>query len=128
MCRALQGVGAELGIHQQSVQSVCQRWAQARSTSFRRSFGLTRARGWVPFQEQSRQIDGNSVVYRGQRYRFFGSKRRPQSRLCQDRKDTLCALLMDRSHLQAFGARSMKPDGLKSASGTLNTNGESNEP
>ena len=31
----------------------------------------------MPFQKQSRQIEGNSVWYLGKRYRFFGGKRRP---------------------------------------------------
>lgn len=31
----------------------------------------------MPFQRQSRQIEGNSIWYLGKRYRFFGGKRRP---------------------------------------------------
>lgn len=71
------GVGAELGIHQQTVQSVCDEWTRRRSFRFRASFGANRAIGWVPFQRQSRRVTGNSVTYRGKTYRFFGSKRRP---------------------------------------------------
>lgn len=71
------GVGGDLGIHQQTVQSVCDQWARDRSLRFRSSFGLGRARGWVPFQKQSRRCEGNSVTYLGRTYRFFGSKRRP---------------------------------------------------
>jgi transposase len=44
---------------------------------FRSSFGTKRALGWVPFQQQSRQTEGNSVTYLGQRYRWFGNQRRP---------------------------------------------------
>ena len=47
------------------------------SLRFRSSYGAKRALGWIPFQKQSRQIDGNSIWYLGNRYRFFGSKRRP---------------------------------------------------
>ena len=76
------GTGSELGLHQQSVGTICQQFAISRdraksSPQFRSSFGARRALGWVPFQKQSRQIDGNSVWYLGKRYRFFGSKRRP---------------------------------------------------
>lgn len=71
------GVGKDLGINQQTVNTVCEQWSRTRSTHFRSSFGVRRARGWVPFQRQSRQVQGNSVVYRGRRYRFFGAKRRP---------------------------------------------------
>ena len=76
------GVGRELGIHQQTVQNVCDQFAIARdklrhTPRFRASFGTKRALGWVPFQQQSRQVEGNSVTYLGKRYRWFGNKRRP---------------------------------------------------
>ena len=76
------GVGQELGLHQQSVGGVCRDFAKARdklkhAPRFRSSFGTKRALGWVPFEGQSRQIDGNSVIYLGKCYRWFGNKRRP---------------------------------------------------
>lgn len=76
------GVGAMLGIHQQTVASICNQFARSRDQrrrcpKFRPSFGPGRASGWIPFQPQSRQISGNSVTYLGRRIRFFGSKRRP---------------------------------------------------
>jgi putative transposase len=76
------GVGTELGIHQQTVQTVCRVFAQARdklrhAPRFRSSFGSRRALGWVPFQDQSRQCDASSVTYLGRRYRLFGCLRRP---------------------------------------------------
>jgi putative transposase len=76
------GAGPMLGVHQQTVQSVCDQFVKSRDQhkrcpKFRASFGLKRALGWVPFQRQSRQVEGNSVTYRGKRYRFFGAKRRP---------------------------------------------------
>ncbi len=81
LTRQCKGVGALLGIHQQTVGEVCRQFAQSRDQHgcprFRASFGQGRARGWVPFQKQSRQVDGNSVVYLGKRYRWFGNQRRP---------------------------------------------------
>jgi putative transposase len=76
------GVGAQLGLHQQSVGAVCQQFTISRDKAkaaprFRSSYGAKRALGWIPFQKQSRQIEGNSIWYLGKRYRFFGSKRRP---------------------------------------------------
>jgi putative transposase len=69
------GVGADLGIHQQTVQEICRQFAQSRNQHgcprFRSSFGTKRALGWVPFQAQSRRVDGNSVTYRGKRFRFW---------------------------------------------------------
>ncbi len=75
------GVGKELGIHQQTVQVICEQFVRSRNANkgslrFRSSFGTRRVLGWVPFQKQSRQIEHNSVWYVGKRYRFFGSKRR----------------------------------------------------
>lgn len=82
LAKACIGVGAELGIHQQTVQSVCDQFVKSRDQhkhcpKFRASFGLKRSLGWVPFQRQSRQMDGNRITYRGKSLRFFGSKRRP---------------------------------------------------
>lgn len=76
------GVGADLGIHQQTVQEICRQFAASRDQhrrcpKFRASFGQKRALGWVPFQMQSRQVDGNSITYLGKRFRWFGDKRRP---------------------------------------------------
>lgn len=76
------GIGKELSIHQQTVGSVCEQFSKSRNKNkrtphFRSSFGSRRALGWVPFQQQSRRIDGNSIIYLGKRYRWFGNKRRP---------------------------------------------------
>lgn len=80
--KLVKGCGAEFGINQQTVGSVCQQFTISRdrnkgSLRFRSSFGSKRALGWIPFRKQSRQIDGNSITYLGRKYRFFGSKRRP---------------------------------------------------
>jgi IS605 OrfB family transposase len=76
------GAGKELGIHQQSIQSVCDQFAISRDKTkhaprFRSSFGANRALGWLPFQKQSRQVGGNNITYLGKTYRWFGNKRRP---------------------------------------------------
>lgn len=78
----VKGIGKEFDIHQQTVGAVCRQFAISRdhnrgSLRFRSSYGVNRALGWVPFERQSRQIDGNSIIYLGKTYRFFGSKRRP---------------------------------------------------
>jgi putative transposase len=82
LAKQCKGVGKELGIHQQSVQGICRQFTESRAKlrhapSFRASFGPKRALGWLPFQQQSRQIEGNSIWYLGKRYRWFGHKRRP---------------------------------------------------
>jgi putative transposase len=70
------GVGSELGIHQQTVQGVCLNFANARNKikrapRFRSSFGGKRALGWIPFTSQNRRVVGNSVTYLGKCYRFW---------------------------------------------------------
>jgi transposase len=82
LAKQCKGVGKDLGIHQQTVQAICEQFVRSRDQHkrcprFRSSFGSKRALGWVPFQRQSRQINGGSITYLGHRYRLFGSKRRP---------------------------------------------------
>ena len=88
------GTSKDLGIHGQTIQCICDQFVKSRDThkkcpKFRKSSGSKRSLGWIPFQEQSRQItsgsfDGQSgkttagsVAYLGNTYRFFGAKRRP---------------------------------------------------
>jgi hypothetical protein len=77
LAKTFKGYGKEIGLHQQTIGSICEQWVRNRSARFRASYGPKRALGWIPFQRQSRQIEGNSIWYLGKRYRFFGSKRRP---------------------------------------------------
>jgi len=76
------GVSKELSLHSQTIQNVCEQFVKSRDQhkkcpGFRHSGGPKRSLGWVPFQQQSRQITAGSVTYLGNEYRFFGSKRRP---------------------------------------------------
>ena len=72
----------ELGLHAQTIQNICKQFVKSRDQHkkcprFRRSGGPRRSLGWIPFQEQSRQITEHSVKYLGKTYNFFGAKRRP---------------------------------------------------
>jgi putative transposase len=76
------GASKDLGIHAQTIGSICEQFARSRdknrgSLRFRISNGARRSLGWVPFQTQSRQIDGNSIIYLKKRIRWFGNKKRP---------------------------------------------------
>lgn len=76
LVKACAGVGADLGIHQQSVQAVSAQFVLSRNQhkrcpAFRSSFGQKRALGWLPFQFQSRRIGGDRITYRGKTYRFW---------------------------------------------------------
>jgi putative transposase len=77
LAKTFKGYGREVGLHQQTIGSVCEQWVRNRSVHFRASYGARRSLGWIPFRRQSRQVEGNSIWYLGKRYRFFGSKRRP---------------------------------------------------
>ncbi len=77
LAQTFNGFGKEIGLSQKTIGEVCAQWVRNRSIKFRSSFGAKRAAGWIPFHKQSRRVDGNSVIYLGQRYRFFGNKRRP---------------------------------------------------
>lgn len=76
------GVSSDLGIHAQTIQSVCGQFVNSRDQHrkcprFRTSSGSRRSLGWIPFLSQSRQTTANSVTYLGNTYKFFGAKRRP---------------------------------------------------
>lgn len=76
------GTSTELGISATSINEVCRFFVTARnmrrgSPRFRSSSGPRRSLGWVPFKIEDRRIEGNSVVYRGHKFRLFGTKRRP---------------------------------------------------
>lgn len=80
--KLVSGTSKDLGIHSSTAELTCDQFAISRdrakhSLRFRSSFGQKRALGWIPFKKKGRQIDGNSVIYRGKRYRWFGDKRRP---------------------------------------------------
>jgi transposase len=88
------GTSKELGLHAQTIQNICEQFVNSRGLNkkcpkLRKSSGSKRSLGWIPFQEQSRQITSGSfdegackttagsVTYLGNTYRFFGAKRRP---------------------------------------------------
>lgn len=76
------GTSRDLRLHAQTIQNTCEQFVKSRDQHkacprFRRSGGVRKSLGWVPFQKQSRQITANAVTYRGNTYHFFGSKRRP---------------------------------------------------
>ena len=76
------GTSRELGAHAGSIHEINRVFAQSRDKAkhaphFRASRGPKRALGWVPFRASDRQIDGNSVIYLGHHFRFFGADRRP---------------------------------------------------
>jgi putative transposase len=80
--KLIKGTSKLLGIHAQTVGSVCDQFAKSRdkakhSLRFRASGGARRALGWIPFQKQSRQVENNTITYLGKRFRWFGNKRRP---------------------------------------------------
>lgn len=82
LCNLTRGTSADLGIHAQTIQNVCDRFAKSRDQHqkcprWRKSYGSGCALGWVPFTSQSRRVDANFVRYRGHTFKFFGAKRRP---------------------------------------------------
>ena len=70
------GSGALLGLHSDTVQTICRQFAVSRDAKhkcprFRASFGAKRALGWVPFIPRAAKIDGDAVVYLKRRFRFW---------------------------------------------------------
>lgn len=80
LTRHCRGVGNDLGIHQQTVNGICKQFTQSRDKHrkcprFRSSFGSKRALGWIPFEQQSRQIHENTITYLGKHYHFWEGRR-----------------------------------------------------
>lgn len=73
------GSAAELGLHSDTVQTICRQFATSRDAKrrcprFRASGGPKRALGWVPVIPRAVKVDGDSVVYLKRRFRFWKSR------------------------------------------------------
>jgi transposase len=70
------GSSADLGLHSDTVQTICRQFATSRDLHrrcprFRASFGAKRALGWIPFIPRAVRIDGDAAVYLKRRFRFW---------------------------------------------------------
>jgi transposase len=73
------GAGRELGLHSDTVQTICRQFVvprdkHKRCPRFRASGGAKRALGWVPFINRAVQIDGSRVTYMKQAFHFWRSR------------------------------------------------------
>lgn len=73
------GAAKELGLHSDTVQTVCRQFAASRNSKkrcprFRASGGAKRALGWIPFIPRAVNIDHDAAVYLKRRYRFWKSR------------------------------------------------------
>ena len=70
------GVAAQIGLHSDTVKSICRQFAASRDRhrrcpGFRSSFGAKRSLGWVPFITRAIQLDGCVVTYLKRRIQFW---------------------------------------------------------
>ena len=73
------GSAAELGLHSDTVQTVCRQFATSRDAKrgrlrFRASGGPKRALGWVPFIPRAVKIDGAHCTYLKRKFHFWKSR------------------------------------------------------
>lgn len=73
------GSGSDLGLHSDTVQTICRQFAASRDLHkrcprFRASGGPKRALGWVPFIPRAVKIDGAHVVYLKRKFHFWKSR------------------------------------------------------
>jgi IS605 OrfB family transposase len=73
------GSAAELGLHSDSVQTICRQFVGSRDLHkrcprFRASGGAKRALGWIPFIPRALKIDGAHVVYLKRKFHFWKSR------------------------------------------------------
>ena len=73
------GSGKELGLHSQTVQAVCEQYATRRQQFKKRRLRWRgkRSPGWIPFKAVGVKIDGATVRYSGQEFRFWNSREMP---------------------------------------------------
>lgn len=76
LCELTAGSSKELGLHSQTVQAVCQEYDLRRRAAGKRwlRWRGQRSLGWVPFKKSAIKVKGDSVIYCGQRFRFWNSR------------------------------------------------------
>jgi IS605 OrfB family transposase len=73
------GSGADLGLHSDTVQTICREYAAKRDANrghlrWRASGGPKRSLGWVPFIPRAIKVDGDCVRYLKRNFRFWKSR------------------------------------------------------
>lgn len=73
------GSGAELGLHSDTVQTICRQFVASRDIHkrcprFRASFGPKRALGWVPFIPRAVKVEADAIRYMKRPFRFWRSR------------------------------------------------------
>lgn len=73
------GSGADLGIHSDTVQTICRQFAKSRDQHrrcprFRASFGSKRALGWVPFVSRAAKVGDGKATYLKRNFHFWNSR------------------------------------------------------
>jgi len=73
------GSAAELGLHSDTVQTICRQFANCRDAQrkcprFRASRGAKRALGWIPFIPRAVKLDGDTLTYLKRPFRFWTSR------------------------------------------------------
>lgn len=87
LIRLCTGSGAMLGLHSDTVQTICRQFVSSRDATrkcprFRASFGARRALGWVPFTQRAVQLNGSQVTYLKRRFWFWKSRDIPENVKC----------------------------------------------
>jgi transposase len=73
------GAAKDLGLHSDTVQTICRQFAAARDAArrhpkFRASFGAKKALGWIPFIPRAIRIQGSAVVYLKRKFCLWKSR------------------------------------------------------
>ncbi len=71
------GCSQDLGINAHSIQSVCEELAKRRKQAKRRKLSWRSAKrslGWVPFKQDGIKVNGDTITYYGNQFRFWKSR------------------------------------------------------
>ena len=73
------GTGKELGLHSQTVQAVCEQYADRRKQFKKRKLRWRgkRSPGWIPFKASGIKVVDDTVHYAGHTFRFWKSRELP---------------------------------------------------
>ncbi len=65
-----------LGLHSQTIQAICEKYAKNRQTFKKRTLRYRGRRdcGWIPFKVSGIKVSGDSICYQGQTFHFWLSR------------------------------------------------------
>src|SRR5262245_40636291 len=71
------GAGHDLGLHTDTLSEICQEYVRKRKTAYKIRLkwrSQKRSLGWIPFKRRCIRIEGDTITYKGRRFRVWLSR------------------------------------------------------